>query len=222
MVSATDGSAFTGSVSCLVTIDSGAQGAGGGAVTHEGNGYHSYAPTQAETNGDHLAFTFTGTGAVPATVQCYTDFPQTGDAFVRLGAPAGASVSADVAAVQADTDNVQTRLPAALVGGRMDANTSAVNNVATGAARLALSTQGIVFGTVGSSSTTTSIVTSALDPAAAATDQFKGRIVTFQQGTTTANLKGQSTDITASTAAGILTVTALTTAPVSGDVFVIT
>ena len=41
-------------------------------------------------------------------------------------------------------------------------------------------------------------------------------------GTTTTNLQGQSTDITASTSGGVLTVTALTTAPVSGDVFVLT
>lgn len=38
----------------------------------------------------------------------------TGDAFARLGAPVGASISADIAGVQADTDNLQTRIPAAL------------------------------------------------------------------------------------------------------------
>jgi len=38
------------------------------------------------------------------TVTTYTgNTPQTGDAFARLGAPAGASVSADVAAVKSDT-----------------------------------------------------------------------------------------------------------------------
>ena len=124
--------------------------------------------------------------------------------------------------VLSDTNDIQTRLPAALVGGRMDSNVSALNNVATAAARIARSTQGIVLGTVGSSSTTSNIVTSSLDPAAAASDQLKGRIVTFEQGTTTVNLRGQSTDITASTPAGALTVTPLTTAPVSGDVFIIT
>lgn len=61
--------------------------------------------------------------------------PQTGDAFARLGAPAGASVSADVAAVKAqaaalevDTQDVQSRLPAALQGGRMDASVGAMAN----------------------------------------------------------------------------------------------
>lgn len=88
--------------------------------------------------------------------------------------------------------------------------------------RLDRATKGNVLGTVGAASSTTSIVTSSLDPAAAVTDQFKGRIVTFTNNTTTANLRGQATDITASTSGGALTVTALSTAPVSGDLFVIT
>lgn len=74
MVSATDGSAFTGAVTVYVTGDSGTQAVGSvgsGACTHEGNGYHSYAPAQAETNYGHVAFTFIGTGAIPATVQVH-------------------------------------------------------------------------------------------------------------------------------------------------------
>jgi hypothetical protein len=75
MVSATDGSAFTDDVTCYVTIDAGTQAAGSvgsGTCTHEGNGYHTYAPSSGETNGKLLAFTFVGTGAVPATVQVFT------------------------------------------------------------------------------------------------------------------------------------------------------
>jgi len=80
MITAADGTIFTGAVSVLVTINNGTQTAGGGtAPAHEGNGYHSYTPTQAETNGDHLAFTFIGTGAISATIQVYTTFPQTQD-----------------------------------------------------------------------------------------------------------------------------------------------
>jgi len=111
MVSATDGSAFTGAVTVYVTGDAGTQAVGSvgsGACTHEGNGFHTYAPAQAETNYDHIGFTFIGSGAVPATVQVFTTFPQTGDAFARIGAPAGASVSADVAAVKAETASILT------------------------------------------------------------------------------------------------------------------
>ena len=137
-------------------------------VTERGNGWYSIALTLSHTDtlGD-LALHVTGTaadpsdlvwqvvsglpgetvtlaavthtGAVIPTVTTLTGHtPQTGDAYVRLGAPAGASVSADVAAVkaetasiQSDTNDIQTRLPAALVGGRMDSNMSAIDNQAT-------------------------------------------------------------------------------------------
>jgi len=70
---------------------------------------------------------------------------QTGDGYVRLGAPAGASVSADVAAVKADTaailvdsgTTLDGRIPAALVGGRMDASVGAVAANAITAAGIA-------------------------------------------------------------------------------------
>lgn len=122
MVSATDGSAFTGSVTVAVTLDAGTQATGtvgSGACTHEGNGYHTYAPSQAETNGDLAAFTFTGSGAVPATVQIYTSFPQTGDSYaiVNDGTNGNAAiktaintvddfVDTEVAAIKAKTDNL--------------------------------------------------------------------------------------------------------------------
>ncbi len=51
-------------------------------------------------------------------------------------------------------------------------------------------------------------------------DQFNGRILTFRKDTTTAALRGQQTDITATTVANSkLGFTALTTAPVNGDTF---
>lgn len=127
MITAADGSAFTGAVLCYVTGDGGSQTLGGvgspsGSCTHKGNGYHEYTPSQAETNYDHVSFTFVGTGAIPHTKEVFTSFPQTGDSFARLGAPAGASVSADVATVagyidtevasiKAKTDNLPSSFP---------------------------------------------------------------------------------------------------------------
>lgn len=123
LVSKTDGSAVTtGTTTIYVTGDGGTQAAGSvgsGACTHEGNGFWTYAPAQAETNYDHIGFTFVNSSAVNVTVQVYPTFPQTGDSYARLGAPAGASVSADVAAVKAV-------LPAALVSGRIDASVGAM------------------------------------------------------------------------------------------------
>jgi hypothetical protein len=80
----------------------------------------------------------------------------------------------------------------------------------------------VIRGTVsGTSPSTTSFTPSALSPAGVAADQFKGRIIIFDNDTATTALRGQATDITANTAAAlpVLTYTALTTAPSSGDTF---
>jgi len=76
LVSASDGSAFTGSVTVYVTGDGGTQAVGqtgSGSCAHEGNGLHTYQPTASETDYAVVAFTFVGTGAVPATVQVFTE-----------------------------------------------------------------------------------------------------------------------------------------------------
>lgn len=113
LVSKTDGSPVTsGTTTVYVTLDGGTQATGtvgSGAATHEGHGYWTYTPSQAETNGDLAAFTFENSSAVNATVQIYTSFPQTGDNYARLGAPAGASLSADVAAVKVDTAAIKVQ-----------------------------------------------------------------------------------------------------------------
>lgn len=113
MVSATDGSAFTGAVTVYVCGDGGSQvvgTVGAGACTHEGNGYHTYAPDQAETNYDLIAFTFTGTGAVPATVQVFTD-SQTGDSYAVV-----TNATYGLSALEALVDELETRLTAARAG----------------------------------------------------------------------------------------------------------
>ena len=84
MITIADGSNFTGSVAVEVTIDGGTKTTGGGSVTHEGEGYHSYALTQAETNGNHIAVSFAGTGALTQTIQVYTAFPQTVDNNTKI------------------------------------------------------------------------------------------------------------------------------------------
>jgi hypothetical protein len=96
-----------------------------------------------------------------------------------------------------------------------------INSNTEAAVRLDRAARAISKGTVGSASTTTSVVTSAIDPAASVTDQWKGLIMAFDKDTTTVGLRGQKTDITGSSTGGVFTVTALTTAPVSGDTFTI-
>ena len=54
---------------------------------------------------------------VAAPVFTAASVNQTGDSYARLGAPAGASVSADVAAVKTDTGNLVTRITSTLFSG---------------------------------------------------------------------------------------------------------
>lgn len=145
LVSAADGSAFTGAVTCHVTIDGGTQApgsVGSGACAHEGNGYHTYAPAQAETNGVRLAYTFVGTGAVPRTVQgtgvSFNPADATALGLSRLDAAISTLATAanlstvagyldtEIADILADTVDIQSRLPAALISGRMDVSVGAM------------------------------------------------------------------------------------------------
>ncbi len=103
--------------------------------------------------------------------------------------------------------------------------TSELAPLATAAAVAALTlyaSRTVGRGTVGATSpSTTSFTPSALSPAGVAADQFKGRIIVFDNDTATTALRGQATDITASSAAALplLTYSALSTAPSSGDTF---
>lgn len=70
LVAVADGEDVTsGTTTVYVTGDAGAQASGGGTVTHEGNGCWSYQPTQAETNYDHVSYTFVNSSAVSVTIQ---------------------------------------------------------------------------------------------------------------------------------------------------------
>lgn len=360
MVSATDGSAFTSAVTVYVTGDGGTQAVGSvssGACTHKGNGFHTYVPAQAETNYAHVAFTFIGTGAVPATVQVYTSFPQTVDNATNISAiktktdylpsvtaggsgglfiagsnaattvnftgslsgsvgsvtaaitlpsiptnwitaaginaaaitsakfgsgaitstvmaansigasqmaadaigaselatdavteivnavwaaaartltsaanfnnlsqadirtavgMATANLDTQLTAIKADTGTaIPALLPAALVGGRMDANMSAVAGSATAATNLSESALGIVPGACEGTPTTSVIQT---DLAEATDDHYIGRVIVFTSGAA-AGEASNITDYVGST--GTVTIAPVTTAPSATDKFVI-
>lgn len=169
-----------------------------------------------------LAATFPTTVASTTNITAATGVVLSGVTHTGAVIPTVSAVTGLTAAtVHSDLDDIQARLPAALVGGRMDSTVSAIGNDTTALTAFKRAVLGNVIATVGAASSTTSIVTSSMTPAAAVTDQFKNRIVIFDKDTTTANLRGQAAQITASTAAGVLTVSTLTTAPVSGDTFTV-
>ena len=108
MLNIADGLIFTGIVKVYITGDNGSQtlgSVGSGICANKGNGYYSYTPSQAESNFNHAAFTFTGTGAITATPQVYTGFPQSVDNGVKLSAAALESTSQDILAQVTGTGN---------------------------------------------------------------------------------------------------------------------
>ncbi|MHA2067291.1 MAG: hypothetical protein ACXABY_23230 [Candidatus Thorarchaeota archaeon] len=117
--------------------------------------------------------------------------------------------------VLADTDDIQTRLPAALIGGRMDSDVEAINNDTTAASNLRQSTLQVITGQAEATPSTTVIQT---DLAETQDDIYIGRIIIFTSGAA----KDEATDITDYTGStGTVQVTALANAPAATDTFII-
>lgn len=222
IISKTDGSAVTTGTTLVYVLGDGAvqvlgegTGSPSGQAVHEGQGVWSYTPTQADTNYDNVVFTFVNSAAINASIQIYTSFPQTGDNYARLGAPAGASVSADVAAVKAV-------LPSALVSGRIDASVGAMAaNVLTATAIAAdaitdakVASDVTIASVTGAVGSVTGAVGSVTARVTANTDQLAGQTVTAAAGVTFPTSVASPTNITAGT---ITTATNLTNAPTAGD-----
>ena len=127
----------------------------------------------------------------------------------------GTTIPGTITTLQGDTDDIQTRLPAALVGGRMDSDVEAINNSTTAAVQLALSANEIESGACEGTPSTTVIQT---DLAETQDDIYIGRVVIFTSG----NARGEATDITDYTGStGTITVTALANAPAAADTFIL-
>jgi hypothetical protein len=130
----------------------------------------------------------------------------------------GTTIPGTITTLQADTDNIQTRLPTSLVNGRMSSDMVAISGSTAAADNLEASvvTGGLITGTAATGTLSTTQCTTSLT--AYADDQLIGRVIVFTSGAA----QGEATDITDSAlASGLLTFTALTTAPGNGDTFVI-
>ena len=122
---------------------------------------------------------------------------------------------------------ILAKLPAALVGGRMDANMGAINNVVAAAVRLALSANGMVPFTVDNTVfTPTTTEFEAGDITEVTADHLNGRRILWTTGalagtTSGAHQETEITDYAIATGRGHFTVTAMTEAPANGDTGII-
>jgi hypothetical protein len=125
--------------------------------------------------------------------------------------------------VETDTQDIQSRLPAALsADGYLKADLQTVAGNASGVVGFDRAVRAIGYGTV-SSGTASGIVPSLLVPSGVDSGQFVGRILVFENTTPSSGLRGQATDITAYATGNppTLSFTALTSTPASGDRFTI-
>ena len=135
----------------------------------------------------------------------------------RLDAILDARASQTTAdAIETDTQDIQSRLPSALVSGRMDSDIKAVDGNTTSAANLQKSTLTIVTGAAEAGTLSTTQMTTDLSEATA--NHYNGRALIWTSGV----LFQQAAIITAYAASGgTLTYTTTTDAPSAADTFVI-
>lgn len=68
--------------------------------------------------------------ALPTAAEIKTAIEAAGGHLALILEDTGTTLQGELDGIQADTEDIQARLPAALVGGRMNSNVAAVNNVA--------------------------------------------------------------------------------------------
>lgn len=118
--------------------------------------------------------------------------------------------------IQADLDNIQTRIPAALNGGRMDSDLGALVGSTTAAARLqqgaiAVETGAAAAGTLSTTQMTTNLTETT-------NDHYNGRMLIWTSGV----LLRQATEVTDYDGASkMLTYVAITEAPTAADTFIL-
>src|SRR3990172_7651086 len=104
---------------------------------HEGNGVYSLALTATEMQAARIAITLIDTATKvwedqAVLIETYGNASAQHELDLDLAAltvaaiQSGLATAAALATVQADTDDIQTRLPAPLVGGRVDASAGAI------------------------------------------------------------------------------------------------
>lgn len=181
-----------------------------GGATHIANGnyYAVLDATDTDTVGP-LKITVAPLGAIPVPVSCRVLSTAVYDQLYGSSAIGGGTPpTADAIA-----DEIETRT--------LDCNVVNWAGETDPVDRFERAALAITLGTVGAGSTTTSIVTSSLDPAATALNQFKDQVVCFAADTATTTLRGHKTPILASDSSGVLSVKAMPAAPASGDKFTI-
>ena len=172
LINASTGAALTGAtVACHISIDGAAQAAATGGVTEMGLGQYSFAPSQADTNGNQIGYLFTATSAIPLNVNVVTTACDPTSAAFGLSLAKTTNITGfnDIAAT------------AIVTAGAITTSSGAVSSVTT---------VGSVTGSVGS---VTSVVTANVTQIAGASATTVGSGVTFPESIGTSTYSGTDT-----------------------------
>jgi hypothetical protein len=141
VVQISDGAVQTAGVTVRVLPFGGSEADGAGTVAYSTDGVVVYTPTQAETNYTSFVLIAKKTGCIPADKTVVTSASATaGHAGTDQSKITNATSTVNLSGttiktatdVETGTQNIQSRIPAALVGGRIDSYLGATaNNVIT-------------------------------------------------------------------------------------------
>lgn len=133
----------------------------------------------------------------------------------------GTTLEGHLTDIEADTQDLQSRIPAALSSGNMKADVLAINTSTSAAARLALSAAQMIPGTVSTGTTSaTTTVFAASDITEATADHYIGRLVLWTSGALIAQVT-EVTDYELASGEGKFTVASMTEAPSNADTFLL-
>jgi len=226
----------TSGVSISVRGQGGASGAGSGTTDYD-NGVVEYTPTQAETDFTSFVVVAYKTGCIPVSQTIITSASATaGHAGVDWSEVIAPTTTLNLSGttiktatdVETDTADIQGRLPAALVSGRMDSSTGAMAaNVMTAAAAAADLTTELQSGLATAASLTTvegkidtidGIVDAILDDTGTAGVVVAAGSKTGYSLTATTGLGNQTADITGSLSGSVGSVAGNVGGNVTGSV----
>jgi len=236
VVQISDGAVQTSGVSISVRGQGGASGAGSGTTDYD-NGVVEYTPTQAETDFTSFVVVAYKTGCIPVSQTIITSASATaGHAGVDWSEVIAPTTTLNLSGttiktatdVETDTADIQGRLPAALVPGRMDSSTGAMAaNVMTAAAAAADLTTELQSGLATAASLTTvegkidtidGIVDAILDDTGTAGVVVAAGSKTGYSLTATTGLGNQTADITGSLSGSVGSVAGNVGGNVTGSV----
>lgn len=143
------------------------------------------------------------------------DVPTDAEMIARTLVAANYGTAANQTNIEADTQDIQGRLPAALVSSRMDSDVRAINGNTASATKLALSADSIETGAAVTGTLSTTQMTT--DLTEVTDDHYIGRVLIWTSGNLIRQV-ASVTDYLGSTK--MLTFTIVTEAPVNGDTWI--